>query len=650
MTNDFTHFWRAVAGVVFCLLLNSAAVGASHHGRFGAAYTGPHDCTGCHGDKISEVMDSVHYTWRTPNSNLAYPGGGSHGMVDRFCALVGASAMVNYFADLGGHRGSSACGKCHIGEGLPFPDPATGQFTQAQKDGLDCLICHASKGNYDITGDGIYDDADAEATHRLLTTNPDTGRRLWFQDRSLRAAESVGLPIGSAQCLRCHEHGQAAADYKRGTPFTADEDVHAAAGMTCTDCHKVDHHKIARGSRVSDMHAWERQDVEVDCSNCHDANAPHQDPAHTAYNQHVSFIACETCHIPWTSGASRRIWAPTFGVSDGPEASIPRLDPETGVYEPYSDYSAEYASRPAYRWFNGNVSMLAEPIADVDAWDFRVATKTTPGAKIYPFRHIVSGMVLDGRGFGYDPNFSTNFTMTAAMDAMAGPLVQMGFMRPEGLTAAERAVLSRFPNLLNFDKEHYVHTGNIREAVNIGLGRMGAMMSGQDAWGVPVEQLSEMGAGFWSGDVLGLDLPNNPMDPTYDPSAPPTEVTGSFISLSHSIKRDGALRCDDCHSASGVLDFNALSYSAKEANRLQTLLQTVQLFKSEPNEEGLLLRWAGIPGRAYQVESTTNIQDVPWTPVGPATNSTGSWMEHAISPSELGTESQVFYRVVQVAP
>ena len=55
------------------------------------------------------------------------------------------------------------------------------------------------------------------------------------------------------------------ADYKRGTPFNPEHDVHAAAGVTCTDCHKVDHHKIARGSRVTDMHAWERQNVEVDC-------------------------------------------------------------------------------------------------------------------------------------------------------------------------------------------------------------------------------------------------------------------------------------------------------------------------------------------------------------------------------------------------
>ncbi|MCP5522536.1 MAG: hypothetical protein H7A46_13420 [Verrucomicrobiales bacterium] len=636
-----------VAAVGFAF--SAAAVGGSHVGRFGAGYNGPQSCVLCHGDKVSELMGSVHYTWRTPNENLAYPGGGSHGMVDRFCALVGASAMVNYYADLGAHKGSSACGKCHIGEGLPFPNPATGEFTQAQRDGLDCLICHAAEGSYDMTGDGIYNEEDAEATHRLLTTDSETGRRAWFQDRSLKAAESVGLPFSPAQCLRCHEHGQAAPDYKRGTPFTPETDVHAAAGMTCTDCHLVDHHKIARGSRVSDMHAWERQDVEVDCSNCHDGSAPHQDAEHATYNQHVSFIACETCHIPWTSGASRRIWAPTYGVTEGPEANIPILDPDTGVYEPYSVYSNEYSSRPAYRWFNGSVSMLAEPINDVAAWDFRVATKETPGAKIYPFRPIVSGMVMDRRGFGYDPNFDPGFTMAAAMDAMADPLKQMGFMRPEGLTEAERAVLSQFPNLLNFDKEAYVHSGDIKEAVNIGLGRIGAMMSGQDAWGMSVEQLSAMGAKFWSGDVLGMDLPNNPMDPTFDPSAPPTEVTGSFISLNHAIKRDGALSCSNCHSPSGVMDFNALSYSAEKAGYLQTLTQSVQLLKSESGEGGVVLRWAAMPGLTYELQSTADLQSGLWTTVQPISNPGSPWMEHVIPQGEVGAAGERFFRVMQIA-
>jgi len=634
--------------------LANSALPKNHAGRFGTNYTGSAACIKCHPGKVDEVMDSVHYSWRTPNSKLAFPGGGSHGMIDRFCALVGSSAMVNYFADLGAHKGSTACGKCHIGNDLPFPSPATGQFTQAQKDGVDCLVCHASEGNYDMTGDAVYDEHDAEATHRALKTDAQTGRRHWFQDRSLRAAESVGGGVSTAACLRCHEHGQAAPDYKRGTPFKPEHDVHAKAGMQCTDCHEVAAHKMARGSRVSDMHAWERQDVEVDCTKCH-GTKPHKDPALAPYNEHTATIACETCHIPWTSGASRRIWYSTYGVTNGPEASIPKLDAETGVYEPYSIYSATYTSRPAYRWFNGNVSMLAEPMHDANAWDFRIASGATPGAKIYPFRPIVNGMVMDRRGFGYDPNYSAQFTMASAMDQMAAPMKMMGFMRPEGLNDRERAVLSQFPNLLSFDKEHYVRTGNVKEAVNIGLARMGLMMSGNDPWSPSTGTLNEMGSGMWSGDLLGLDLPNNPADPNYGSTADPTQVTGSFISLSHAVKREGALSCQDCHSANSVLDFKALSFSQAQTERLQTLFEKLQVLETTRTAQGgLRIRWSARPLRAYQLVATTDLQAGTWTPVGQRVGDTATgaswWYESEINPADLADKRQVFLRVMEMLP
>jgi nitrate/TMAO reductase-like tetraheme cytochrome c subunit len=630
----------------------SLMTGADHRGRFGSNYLGAASCVQCHPNQVNEVMASTHYLWRTPNPKLAFPGGGSHGMIDRFCGLVGSSAMVNYFADLGNYKDSSACGKCHVGDSLPFPSPATGQFTQQQKDNVDCLICHATEGNYDMDANSVYDANDAEASHRSLMTDAQSGRRYWFQDKSLRAAESVGLQVDTASCLRCHEHGQADPAYKRGTPFNPEHDAHAAAGMTCTDCHLVDQHKMARGSRVTDMHAWERQDVEVDCVRCH-TDRPHPEsaanPEMQARNDHAAYLACETCHIPVTSGASRRIWTSTFGVTNGPEASVPALNPQTGMYQPYSDYTADYVARPAYRWFNGSVSMLAEPMHDASAWDFRIADKTTPGAKIYPFRPIVNGMVMDRRGFGYDPNYNTNFTMAAAMDMMAGPMKMMGFMRPEGLSDRERAVLMQFPNLVNFDKETYVKTGNAREAVNVGLGRLGMLMGGQDPWLMPDAVLSGIGSNFWSGDLLGLDLPNNPMDPTYNPAGDPTKPTGSFVSLSHAIKRNG-LACADCHSATGVMDFNALKYSPDEAQRLATLLNRVELSTPTPTSTGLQLRWSTVPGRIYAVEATADLGSGQWWTVRSATNATAQWDEYEAPNSLLNTNRQLFFRVREVTP
>ena len=78
-----------------------------------------------------------------------------------------------------------------------------------------------------------------------------------------------------------------------------------------------------------------------------------------------------------------------------------------------------------------------------------------------------------------------------------------------------------------------------------------------------------MGATMWSGEVAGLDLPNNPFAPNYVEDEDPTTVSGSFITVSHAVKRKGALTCADCHSKNGRLDFVSLGYS-EEQQRILT--------------------------------------------------------------------------------
>ncbi len=60
-----------------------------------------------------------------------------------------------------------------------------------------------------------------------------------------------------------------------------------------------------------------------------------------------------------------------------------------------------------------------------------------------------------------------------------------------------------------------------------------------------------MGATMWSDKAVGLDLPENPYAPNYVDDADPTTVTGSFITVSRAIKKQGALSCDDCHTENG---------------------------------------------------------------------------------------------------
>lgn len=41
------------------------------------------------------------------------------------------------------------------------------------------------------------------------------------------------------------------------------------------------------------------------------------------------------------------------------------------------------------------------------------------------------------------------------------------------------------------------------------------------------------------------------------------------IEMSHAVRREGALSCDNCHTDSGVLDWAELGYTEEEISRLQ---------------------------------------------------------------------------------
>lgn len=519
----------------------------SHKFFFPSGYNGSSNCQACHMEQIDEVMDSVHFLWRSENPLVEFPGGGSHGMIDRACGLVGSNALINYYEQ---------CGRCHVGDSLPFPDE-TGQFTADQKNNLDCLICHAAEGMYDANNDGIAELGEL-ADDKPLVYDADRDVNMWHQDRRTEAAQSVGERVSNEACLRCHHHGQADEHYKRGTPYTPETDVHAAAGLLCTTCHFTSHHKIARGSRVTDMFAWERQDVDVRCENCH-TNSPHVNTP--IYNQHTDKIDCKTCHIPEVAGAQRRVWTSTLGATEGPESDVPVWNDATGQWEPYTEYD-EGMTSPSYRWFAGGASMLAEPIANPGAFDMQPATRETLGAKILPFRRFISGQPMDG-----DPAF----TMAVALTQMAPMLQMAGFMRPEGMTPEEEAMMSMFPNMLLFDRSDYFTNGNVAEAVSIGMAKQGAFMQAMDIRGMSRDDLIAMGNEMWSGQVIGLDLPNNPYAPGYLADEDPTTVTGSYITVSHAIKLEGALSCFDCHTENGRLDFAALGYSQDRQMALTNL-------------------------------------------------------------------------------
>ncbi len=242
-------------------------------------------CGKCHTDAIAQLKNSVHFTGQGPNPRILFPGGGSHGQVDRACGLPGTTALINYNSDIN----LGECGKCHTGRFMPPLEGAlTSVFMQGGMPaenaasnaanivdgGLNCLICHAetylsvrddlteeqlatlqiagyaqpgepspspqgyanlSRDNTDFDHDGEPDnlidsdgDGVADTTLQIDTDGDGLPDAIWptvAQDRSVAAVLSVGT-TDEHSCLRCHEHARTG--YKRGTLFREGYDVHAS--------------------------------------------------------------------------------------------------------------------------------------------------------------------------------------------------------------------------------------------------------------------------------------------------------------------------------------------------------------------------------------------------------------------------------------
>ena len=231
-------------------------------------YQGPETCLQCHedieytnavtGEKertdlMRNVTTSVHYRFYSTGHPNVYGFNGKltddfrMGKINRPCPKPGSFAMTAWAAPVvleNGDTLSEGCGQCHIGgqPTAPLGEMMPGYRTRgSEKEAIDCLICHAVA--YDM--------------NRKQVVATDDGRWYWDQDRSMRAAMSVTSPTSQA-CLRCHQHNFGGDIYieeanpsfheslvnagkerprikhpgsKRGTPYTPEWEVHAAAGL-----------------------------------------------------------------------------------------------------------------------------------------------------------------------------------------------------------------------------------------------------------------------------------------------------------------------------------------------------------------------------------------------------------------------------------
>ncbi|WP_295457092.1 multiheme c-type cytochrome [uncultured Thiodictyon sp.] len=359
-------------------------------------YQGPRTCLGCHPtmkargddghlrsvDTLDNLVNSIHFTFQSDSggfSTYGYDGRqvnapGSHripvGKIDRACGIPGSFSWTGWAALVASRPAatlgavqlrSEGCGQCHIGGNYQPPTEKmmpVGDVPGEVKDGIDCLICHAT-------------DYDMNQRHVIADVH---GRR-WNQDRSMRAALSVG-PTRNDHCLRCHQHNLGGDAYphnqaaqalgsenrrilhrgaKRGNPFSPQDDVHAAAAVQCTDCHVPEGHRIPRGRLGVDLVADDLPSRAVSCERCH-TRAPHNHSQERALlNGHVARLACETCHIKALQETSvvLRDWVhPTWNAAEG-------------IFEPTDIYRSGAPGKGfTFLWFNGNGTFLANALGN----------------------------------------------------------------------------------------------------------------------------------------------------------------------------------------------------------------------------------------------------------------------------------------------
>ncbi len=292
-------------------------------------YEGPSTCEDCHEGVVDQVIRSTHYTWAPKFRN----GG-------KYSGLQMTAVPINWLGILNKEKHiPGGCGRCHIGGG-PMPISPS-NLTEADKEKIDCLICHAQNYNTKVR------------YPRLVN-----GQWVIPQDRSLEAARSVGRTTQD-MCLRCHY--VTVTGYKRGADLK--EDVHYKKGMGCTRCHRVYKHEFPGfGPTIT-----EEVNKRVKCTDCHDFT-PHKNKT---LNKHVR-LDCRTCHIVEAGGVVYK---------NGTQSGI--YDEKTGLYKISQKMGT---SRPFYFWYDG-VSHGPMPKGSID----------DSTSKIQPFKKFVGVAPVDSK-------------------------------------------------------------------------------------------------------------------------------------------------------------------------------------------------------------------------------------------------------------
>jgi hypothetical protein len=585
------------------------------------SYQGPSTCLQCHPTirvqdhlgavrdvrTMDDVLGSAHFRFQWLASGFTTHGvdgqpidpRGSFpipfGKIDRACGIPGSFSWAGWATlvetkpeGAGGKTvlRSEGCGQCHIGGGYHpssermMPQSDAGRAT---REGIDCLICHSR--TYDMNYRYVLQD--------------ENGFR-WNQDRTMRAAMTVGMP-SSKNCLFCHQHNMGGDLYpqtyasqhlgkqnprfpqvgaRRGSPWHSSTDFHAAAGVQCLDCHQPQGHKIPRGNKGTGLVANDLPEVDVSCEHCH-TSAPHLSGTSRAMlNGHVARVACETCHIsePEPYGVVLTDWAnPTWNAALGiwqPTPLLPNGTPGKGF---------------TYLWFNGSGTFLANALG------------TNPGnpdgynplmeqlVRLDPeqFRTLLAPE-LDrlSAQYGFDKEaYLQDITNTlrslphnlldkrrAVLKEKLQPLMTAGQSRIYPFKLFNARMFEDTKNqgpfgalILPFDYKTYYESGKPLDAVRAAMASPNVRRmyeAGFKGSGVK-EFFSYFGVDQWSSEY---PLQNGELR---NVQANWMRQMGTLV-VNHGVHRHGR-SCAECHSPNGILDWKGLGYTDARAAELSNL-------------------------------------------------------------------------------
>ncbi len=345
-------------------------------------------CLECHEKQASDFMKTTHWNWKgAPNhvkglekSTKEY---GKANMINAYCTSIeaGKDGLVH-----------EACGKCHAGYGWTRTN-----YDFSNKANVDCLICHAQKGNYSRSS---FDcDIDMKSMEK------------GSMDLDM-ASKTVGMPTRK-NCGYCHFYGGGGDAVKHaGLDSTLEKtvkkhDVHmgskASGGqeMSCQACHVTKEHKI---SGASSMMA--HYDSRVTCTDCHSGkNVPHQKSKNRAIlDSHFAAVACETCHIPvFAKGQATKMswnWSDVGKNLNSEE----QFDKETFTKKKGS-FTWGMNVIPVYAWYNGKIEryMVGDKIRDPEkpvVMTKPVGSISDRTAKLYPYKFYTGDQPMDLK-YGY---------------------------------------------------------------------------------------------------------------------------------------------------------------------------------------------------------------------------------------------------------